>query len=481
MTVYKPPRSLVPFFVSEDFISLVMGPYGSTKTSACIMKIAYHAKRMARSQDGIRHSRCCVVRNTNQQLLDTTIPDFKKWFPEGPAGDWRESEKKFTLRFDDVECEVLFRGLDEAKDVRRLLSLQLSFAFMDEFREINKDIFDALQGRVGRYPDKSMVVPRPEWGVDAHGNPVGGCVTDAGKPNYHVWGASNPPDTDTFWEKFVSNPPEDTHITIQPSGMSPEADWLEYLPGDYYEKLASTHDQEWIDVYIHGKFGKSLAGTPVFKSFNRGIHVAKEPLGYIHGPNHPIIVGVDAALHPAAVFGQLLPDGRLAVLDCCYAEGSGALRFIREKVKPLLANRFPGMPSILVIDPAANVRAQTDERTVLDIIRSEGLAVRLAPTNAIQTRVSAVDSFLTRMIDGKAGMLIDAEHCRDLIATMASRYKYRFRKDGEVEDKPEKLHPWSDLADALQYLCLHTDATGVFNKANAAVHRTVTKVPYVYA
>jgi hypothetical protein len=39
---------------------------------------------------------------------------------------------------------------------------------------------------------------------------------------------------------------------------------------------------------------------------------------------------------------------------------------------------------------------------------------------------------------------------------MRSTYRYKIRKDGEMEDKPEKKHPESDLADGLQYLCLAT-------------------------
>ncbi len=46
-TVYTPPPSLIPFFTSEKFVSLIVGPVGSGKTSAAILKIAYHAKKMA--------------------------------------------------------------------------------------------------------------------------------------------------------------------------------------------------------------------------------------------------------------------------------------------------------------------------------------------------------------------------------------------------------------------------------------------------
>ena len=476
---YTPPNSLLDFFVSDAFVSLVVGPIGSTKSSAAIMKIAYHAKRMAPCEDGIRRSRCCWVRNTNEQLKDTSIPDFFKWYPPGIAGEWKATEKKFLLRFDDVECEILFRGLDDKNDVRRLLSLQLSFAVLDEFREIDPEIFKTLQGRLGRYPDKMLVPPREEWGNDLKGNPIGGCVTDAGQSNAHLWAASNPPDMDTFWEQLLTNPPKNTHVTIQPDALSPQADWLKYLPENYYENLCEGKDEDWVDVYVRNKFGKSLAGKPVFRSFSKPLHVATQELVPIFNSANPLIIGMDVALHPAATLGQLDPTGRLLVYESFAAEGMGALRFVRERLKPVLARRFFGMSYLVVVDPAANTRAQTDERTVLEVLEAEGFNVVTAPTNALQPRISAVDSYLTRVVDGKAGILIDPYHCEDLIAALLSKYRYRMRRTGEIEDKPEKLHPWSDLADSLEYLCLQTDTSGLFNQ-EPPVAPEIHHVGYMY-
>ena len=83
---YTPPPSLVPFLQCESFISLISGPVGSGKSSAAMIKIAYMAKLMRPGKDGMRRSRCVVVRNTNQMLTDATIPTFMTWFPEGVAG-----------------------------------------------------------------------------------------------------------------------------------------------------------------------------------------------------------------------------------------------------------------------------------------------------------------------------------------------------------------------------------------------------------
>lgn len=477
--VYEPPESVQPFLVGEKFIELIVGPVGSTKTTAGIMKIAYHAKRMAACKDGIRRSRAVWIRNTREQLNDTSIPDFLKWFPDGVAGSFLRTGLKFLLKFDDVECEVLFRGLDDQNDVRRLLSLQASFAIMDEFREIHKDIFEAVQGRLGRYPDGMLVPHRAEWGVDKKGNPIQGCVTDEGTPNFRVWGMSNPPDMDTFWELFLSNPPENAGVYIQPSGLSQEADWTHLLPPDYYATLAEGKGEDWVDVYIHAKFGKSLSGQPVFRSFKLDYHVAKLPLKPIRMENYPLIIGADFGLTPAVTINQLDARGRLLTFADVTSEGMGVLRFIREKLKPLLATRFPGLQVLVVGDPAGVQRAQTDERSVFDVFRSEGFRIIPAKTNTITARISAVDNWLTRQIDGNAAHLIDPS-CKALINAYRGGYRYKIKTSGEPDEKPEK-NTASHVMDAHQYACLHADAGsfggGLFMKSG---RREIKKSNYIY-
>jgi hypothetical protein len=164
---------------------------------------------------------------------------------------------------------------------------------------------------------------------------------------------------------------------FQPSGLSPEADWLEFLPDEYYDNLAKGKSEDWVDVYIHAQFGKSLSGQPVFRSFTRDQNVSKDPIKPLSSST-PLIIGVDAGLTPAAVVAQVLWDGRVVVYNALVSEGMGALRFVREKLKPLLANKFPGYRSLIVIDPAAFQRAQTDERTVADIYKAEGFQVKAA-------------------------------------------------------------------------------------------------------
>jgi hypothetical protein len=386
------------------------------------------------------------------------------WLPDGIAGVYQKSEYKFRLSFDDVECEVLFRGLDDSNDVRRLLSLQATFGIFDEYREINQDIFNALQGRIGRYPSKAM-------------NGVGAC-DDKGNQIDKIWGATNPPDMGTFWEEYLSDPPANAQIFFQPSGLSAQADWAQYLKDDYYENLILGKSEDWIDVYVHAKFGKSLSGQPVFRAFDADVHVAKGPLNHIKAATYPLIIGHDFGLTPACTISQMDPFGRFITLAELTSEGMGELRFVREKLKPLLSQRFAGMPVLVVGDPAGQQRAQTDERSVFDILRQEGFRVIAAKTNSISARINAVDSWLTRMADGKPAMLIDPS-CRSLINALRGNYRYKIRTNGEADDKPEKNYA-SHLADSFQYACLHADVN-VTGDLLAQKVRPVQKIKYLWS
>lgn len=447
---YTPPASVAGFLTDMAFIPLIIGPIGSTKTTAGIMKIAYHAAQMAPCRDGIRRSKAIWVRNTREQLRDTSIPDFLRWFPDGIAGVYQKTEYKFVLRFSDVECEVLFRGLDDTNDVRRLLSLQASFGILDEFREINQAIFEALQGRLGRYPSKL------DNGV--------GCVTDDGRNNAHIWGMSNPPDMDTFWEKFLSEPPTNASVYFQPGGLDPAADWVSYLPDDYYPNLAHGKTEDWIDVYINAKFGKTLAGKPVYRSFRPDFHIAKSVLRPLRTSDRPLILGLDFGLNPSVTINQLDLRGRLLTYDAVTSDNMGIQRFLQQRLKPLLAQKYAGFPLLMVGDPAGQQRAQTDERSCFDILRQAGFKVISARTNNVVARVAAVENFLARQIDGGPGRLLCPEGAKVLITAYRGGYRYKLKKNGEVEDAPEK-NQYSHIADADQYACLHAN----FDQAGAGM------------
>ena len=170
----------------------------------------------------------------------------------------------------------------------------------------------------------------------------------------------------------------------------------------------------------------------------------------------PLIIGMDFGLTPAAEIGQQLAGGRWQIIDELVAEDMGVERFA-ERLRGHLARHYPshrGPGSVEVYgDPAGNTRAQTDERTCIQIVREVArLKCRAAPSNDVTFRLEAVRGCLNRMVDGKPGLLISPK-CKVLRRGLAGGYAFRRLQVGEerYSDRPDK-NAASHPADALQYL-----------------------------
>jgi hypothetical protein len=388
---------------------------------------------------GKRRSRWAVVRETARQLQDTTMKTFLDWFPPGVCGQFMKTTKTFFFTVGDVEAEIMFRALDDSDDVANLNSLELTGAWFNECRDIHPDIIDAMSKRIGRFPS----------------------AKDGGPTWYGMWGDTNPPTVDTWWyyqmehldpTDGVSENDNGWAVFRQPSGRSPYAENIENLPDGYYDTQGRS--EEYIRVYIDGDYGLSLAGMPVYKYFRSDYHMARESLRPFLGGVRPVVVGMDLGLTPAAVLGQQDPRGRCLILAEAVSYDMGIQRFVRTMLKPLLYERFSGVPVLVVVDPAGVARAQTDERSAVDIVRAEGLKVIPARTNAVSARLNAVDDYLMRQVDGDPAFLVDPR-CTHLKSAMMGGYRYKPKGDNDI-DKNKHSH----VAEALQYMCLHLGSSG---------------------
>ena len=231
----------------------------------------------------------------------------------------------------------------------------------------------------------------------------------------------------------------------QPSGRSAYAENIENLPDGYYDTQGRS--EEYIRVFIDGEYGLSSAGKPVYQYFRPDYHMAASKLRPIINGVRPVVVGMDLGLTPAAVIGQQDPRGRALILDELVSFDMGVQRFVRTMLKPLLYERFSACSVLVVVDPAGVQRAQTDERSAVDIIKAEGLKVIPASTNNVRARINAVDEYLMRQVDGDRAFLMD-QRCSQLKAAMMGGD--RFDKRGGI-DKNNHSH----VAEALQYLMLH--------------------------
>jgi hypothetical protein len=437
---YKPPPTLRDFIThyrpGQLFYNWIVGPVGSGKTTGIFFKLIHMAQLQEPSKDGIRRTRAVIVRNTMPQLRDTTLSSWNYWFKDGQAGSWRETEKKFTLKYNDVECEVLFRPLDTADDIARVLSLEVTFAILDEFVQIPREIVEALSARCGRYqPDKRT--PVTNWGM---------------------WGSSNPSTEDNWWYEYLHKErAEDDPVRYfrQPSGFADNAENVENLPGkrDYYVNQARDKSEAWVKQFLEAEWGFSIAGKPVVPTFRADTHVARRRLNY--DPLLDLVIGFDPGIGTSAlVFGQQDLNGQLRVLAELVQSGYGAERLVRERLKPFLMSRFPEANVTIAPDPQAGARNATDENTIVKVLKKY-YPVSIESNNRLPLRLDAIEHFTTRLTQVGPALIIDPTSCPVLVRGLKGGWRYIVDAKREVEKPEPDKNLYSHPCDAFGYLCRH--------------------------
>lgn len=444
-----PGRNLAQFIRCDDFVTGIMGPYGSGKSTACVMKILRKAAEQRQGRDGKRHSRWAVIRNSFPELRTTTIKTWHQWVPEY-LGSWRAAgPPTHRITEGDLDLEIMFLALDKPEDVRKLGSLELTGAWLNEVREIPRSILDGITGRVGRYPSALM----------------GGCSWRG------VIMDTNPPETDSWYYTLAEGPKvEGYRFFKQPSGLAKDAENLAWLdqteeslqldPKDprrqaigrgYYERIAINKDGDWIKVYVDGDYGFAIDGKPIYPEYRDGLHCVEFELD----PNLPIYVGIDFGLTPAALIGQRTFLGQWRWRSELVTEDMGATRF-GELLGAELRGRYGAFKIAAITgDPAGDTRAQTDETTPFQIMRSLGVSARPAPTNDFIVRREGVAECLRRLVDTRPGLLIHPE-CKMARKGMAGGYNYRrLQVSGQerYRDVPDKSI-YSHVCEAGQYMLL---------------------------
>lgn len=427
---YRPPGPVARDFLrSGAFVRGIKGPIGSGKSTACVIEILRRAAEQPQGLDGVRRSRWGVIRNTYPELKTTTIKTWHQWVPV-ELGKWQaEGPPTHRIQQPGLDLEVMFLALDRPEDIRKLLSLELTGAWINEAREVPKAILDGLTGRVGRYPPARL-----------GGTGWCGILLD-----------TNAPDTDHWWYRLAEEERPDGYAFFsQAPGDGPEAENIPNLPAGYYDRAKAGKTAEWIKVYLHGQYGFVQDGKPVFPEYRDELHCQSAGLH----PSRPLTAGIDFGLTPAAVIAQKQLSGQWRVVDELVAEDMGAKRF-GEILSAKLRSEYGNYDIEAFGDPAGDQRAQTDETTPFQILKVCGIDARPAPSNDPVLRREAVAAALTRLVDGEPGLIIDPR-CRRLRKALMGAYRYRRVQVTGTEryrDVPEKDMA-SHVADALQYALL---------------------------
>lgn len=454
---YTPPPTCREFMLSSTFLRIIAGPVGSGKTTACLFELFRRASEQAPAPDGIRYTRFAILRQTLKQLKDTVLKDITSWLRN--IASYKVSENLVTINVGDIHSEWLLLPLEEPEDQERLLSMQLTGAWVSEGIEINPDLMAAISGRCGRYPSGMTGVP--SWF---------GIIVD-----------TNMPSEGSPWHTLMTQQPPDWEVFFQPSGMSPEAENLEWLtqtaytltlPASdpvrraqgrtYYERLSRSQNKDWVRRYVEAQFGDDPSGTAVFReSFIKSFHVRygnNDPVrGWTEGvppAAGPLLIGLDFGRDPCAAICQMDHLGRFLCLGEVVVEDMGLENMLRNHLRPMLMHpRYIGRPAIVIGDPAGVAKSSLYEVTSFDMLKAHGFTAYPAPTNDIDPRIGAVDAFLLQQRNGGPAFIVDGDHCPNIVRGLNGGYRYAKTRAGQRKPIPDK-NKFSHVMDGLQYAAL---------------------------
>lgn len=451
---WTPPGPIAhSFSESTEFVTGIMGPVGSGKTTAALMKIIKVAAVQRPSPvDGVRRCKALVLRDTFVNIKRTILPTWHGWFPE-KMGQWvggppAQHRLTFDLGNGPIELIVDFMGIGDDTIENLLRSYEMTCFYVNEVDLLSFDVLSFLMTRLGRYPSK------------LHGGPTwyGGWM-DFNAPEQDHWLH------DLFIDKVLPGTDgqvaEGFKLFRQPGGTDPGAENIGNLVDGYYDRQLRSLSEWAARRMVHNRWGYSRDGKPVYPEFNDSIHVSEKVLEPVKGI--PIGIGADAGGTPAAAFGQWMPDGQWRIYaEVATGPGTGPTRF-SELVLQKLAERFPwANPAQDVYgwcDPSAAYGGDgedNDPAWLTKVRRATGINFRPTPTNAPSMRQESVRQPLTRLIDGRPGFLL-CPSAKQLRKGFNSGYHYRkiavAGATGRFDTKPAK-NIFSHLNEACEYLTL---------------------------
>lgn len=464
---YDAPPTVSAFAKSDAFGRVIAGPIGSGKTTGVIMELLRRSAEQAQAPDGIRYTRFALLRQTLMQLKATVLKDCDQWL--GRIGQWKVSESTYHVKFNDIVSEWVFLPLEDAEDKARLLSMQLTGAFLSECIEMNIDTLGHVQGRIGRYPSGQRGVPT--WhGIVADTNmPVEMSPwaefferIKAGEvPNFQFFKQPSGLDQPTFDEYGrQTGGAENLNFLLQTKETIrlPFNDRRRIAQGQkYYTNIVETHgaDSDYVNRYVKANYGNDPSGAAVFKeSYRSDFHTVDDTLV---NTGYPLYIGQDFGRNPWSLICQVDHMGRLLVHEEVPATNIGLEKHVWQNLRPrLLQTKYQGAKIAMVGDPAGAAKSSIAEESCFDALKRLGFAAIPAPTNDIEPRIRAVEAFFARATGSGSSIIISRKGCPFLCRALGGGYRYKRTKDGALKPKPDKDDPegFSHVVDALQYVAL---------------------------
>lgn len=432
--------------------AFIEGPLGSGKTFTSAMKALKVVVEQSPDAQGVRRTTGLVTRTNFTDLEASALRDWLDLTEgkfQGQLGEFSwASPATHRLRFrlpdgTRVESDIYFLGLDDPDGINKVRGMPLTFAWLNECKDIPFGLITMIYGRCGRYPR----------------------MEDGGPTWYGMFGDTNMPYAGHWLYEFAENKhPEGWEFFKQPGGLvKKDGHWVENLgaenlanlpPGYYVDKMHGMAE-DWVSVFLGANYGFAMDGTPVYPEYVDGTH-CKE-FAVPRGTGLQIRVGLDFGNTPAAIIGWRLPNGAWRWHSEVVTDAFGIVRFA-ELLGIHLRTHYAGITIASITgDPSGDVMqsADTEERDVFRILAAHGIKAQPAPTNDPTVRREVPAKYMRMMIDGEPGFLIHPQ-CKVTRIGLAGGFKYKKLRgvlEGIVSAKRDKS-AYSHSVEAGEYMML---------------------------
>lgn len=396
------------FIESQAEADLFACRMGEGKSAALAWSIFHHTRQNPGAV-------WMMIRDTWENMRDTTQKEFFGWFPPGIMGEYRSSEKRFVWgEATGLSGEVQFGGMDDPADAANLQSRSLAGVAMDEPAPaaesggIDELIFDVALSRL-RQPGMS-------W--------------------YAMKLAENNPD-ETHWtyRRFV-DPGTEGFVCWQTA--APEN--LGNLPDGYYEKVAKAwaHRPDLQRRFLEGKFGFQQHGKAVTPEWAENLHLARQ---LDPSPGSELVLLWDGGQTPTCLITQVTPLGHWLVLESHVGEDIGMTQLVEDIVKPRMRSRFHSFRWRHTGDPNLSSPEQSDSRNSATKVITGQLGGPFIPGPiSVDHRVEPLRAILRRTQQGRGVVQVDSQRAKEVWHALRGGWHYHIDRSGNIGDIVKDMH-----------------------------------------
>lgn len=466
------------FAVDKSAISIIMGPYGSAKTTTAFKKIIMSALWQPTGRDGVKRVRWVIIRDTYGHLTNNVLADWFMWFPRTDA-NFSFSTMTHKLHLDlpvagkivKLYIEVIFAAIGNQNAEEFAKGFSVTGAWLNEIDTLHQDVFKYIFPRCGRY--RPAGTARGGWS---------GLIGDMNAPDQDSWTYDfcvnknygiEPAALAALQVEYGKN--FEIKFHVQPGAREANAENLPNLPIGYYARLEMTMTEQEKSRFIDNKFGAVSNGNPVYTGYRDKRHCL---VGMKADPSKEIHFGVDGGATPATVFGQKADNGQIRAVDECVIFQPDAKKGL-QKVGAKEYGQFLGDywnenysgfrlgvgwgdPSAWFGDSEANAE---DRAWIYKFVagfneRAIGVKLKMKPApvkrNLIGPRLEAVRDVLKDDIDGEPKFVI-SDKCKVFRGGFNSGYvtvRVQYSTGGGRWKSEPVKNDYSHVHDGGQYLVL---------------------------